>query len=854
MVAAVKLCSHPSGLGYPGLLLLAGLLLWILAAWPLPRLFSEVIPHTNLNPEQQTVQPIVPGDHLQLLYRFWLGLDALTGHSPWFHNIYEFNLGDDAARVQPYLYYLPFSLVYMAVAPWAGHAAGWNASGLASILLAITGLGLLARRFAREPGAGLWATLLAASFPYAWITLFTGSPTGFAMAFPPWLFYGLDRAIRDRAIRGSVLAGLALFCAYSSDLHVAFFSFLAAPFFALLSLGRAYPDPRRWPGAIRSILLPLLPCLVLGATTIAISTLLNRQLSGSVMGAGRSLAEMASYSPPARGLISTARSGMANHVYFGIPLFILLVALPAIAGLFRDRHVPADPTFRRDWAVVGLLAAAVTVVVLLALGIHGPGEGLPVRLIRRIVPKYAMIRQTVKIYCLMPALLSPLLGLLISRLLADARRSAWGLGAAGLVLGLSLWTVGNFLAQTTPGFSRLPHRNSAYAAVAADDQANAGRPPHALAIPLWPGDSHWSSLYEYGVMLSRVRLVNGYTPAVPAGYLENVFLPYASLNQGHATGEQLDGLLALGVRHLIVHAGAFPEKVSPFPAASTQRAHVSHPRHALIADDVLNFAFRIFPQHPVEHTPHANWAGALYAAARHWSWEPPLLLPEGQTAPLLLRSPVAPAPNRRFLLRLAHGSAQPLLIAPSGQGSSAITHPVPNHPDWLQADMPGPTGGQAHAYSGPVTLQHALLVAGDLPAPDPDGSIHISPALLFHTGHCTPGQDDVTFDPATVPARCVLYGPNLPFPPGVYDITFSCSLPSGAPEHEPLGIFRLLTLPGPRLVAEAAFDSTTAAITFPAVTVGAEPLRFEFHYTAQAPVVLRAIHLVPSRLQLVPAS
>lgn len=303
----------------------------------------------------------------------------------------------------------------------------------------------------------------------------------------------------------------------------------------------------------------MLPCLVLGATTIAISTLLNRQLSGSVMGAGRSLAEMASYSPPARGLISTVRSGMANHVYFGIPLFILLVALPAIAGLFRDRHVPADPTFRRDWAVVGLLAAAVTVVVLLALGIHGPDEGLPVRLIRRIVPKYAMIRQTVKIYCLMPALLSPLLGLLISRLLADARRSAWGLGAAGLVLGLSLWTVGNFLAQTTPGFSRLPHRNSAYAAVAADDQANAGRPPMPSPSPVARGFPLEQSL--------RIRR-HAFTgapgqwlhPAVPAGYLENVFLPYASLNQGHATGEQLDGLLALGVRHLIVHAGAFPEK------------------------------------------------------------------------------------------------------------------------------------------------------------------------------------------------------------------------------------------------------------------------------------------------------
>ena len=129
----VNLRAFPTRFGFACLLLLAGLLLWAATAWPLPRVFSQAIPHTNLNPEPQTVRPIASGDHLQLLYHFWLGLDALSGHSPAGHNVYEFNLGDDSARLQPDLYYLPFSLVYAAVAPAAGHAAGWNAAGLARV-------------------------------------------------------------------------------------------------------------------------------------------------------------------------------------------------------------------------------------------------------------------------------------------------------------------------------------------------------------------------------------------------------------------------------------------------------------------------------------------------------------------------------------------------------------------------------------------------------------------------------------------------------------------------------------------------------------------------------------------------
>jgi len=845
----VNLRTPSSRLGFVGWLLLAGLALWMLTAWPLPRVFDEAIPHTNLNPEAQTVRPIASGDHLQLLYHFWLGLDALSGHSPLFHNVYEFNLGDDATRIQPDLYYMPFSLVYVALAPLTGHAAGWNAAGLISVLIGIVFLGLLARRFTDSWIAVGLATLVAAAFPYRWITLFTGSPTGFAMAFPPMLAYGLDRAIRDRSPWGGLLAGLALFCSYATDLHVFYFSALSIPFFGLFSLWMAEPSPRHWPGAIRRIALPLLPFALLAGAAVTVSITMSRHLAGSVMADGRTLAELAAYSPPTAGLISTARAGMANHIYFGIPLFTLLGTALLLWAAPLIRKDTTDKPSRIQGIAVLFLVTAMAIIVLLALGTNAPFDGLPIRTARKLIPKYEMIRQTVKIYCLLPALLAPLLALLLGGIFRPDRRHLRKVSIM-LMTGLAGWMFLQSLAQTDPGFCRLPRENTAYAAVAADEDANGDRPAHALALPLWPGDSHWTSLYEYGVMLSRVRLVNGYAPAVPTDYFENVFKKYESLNQGIATDEQLDDLLAMGVRHLLLHANTFPEQVSPFPAAATLRALVGHPRLALIANDGQVFAFRILPKHPIEHAPHANWTNLLYAAALHWNWDPPLEIPDTKTAPLPLRAPVFPATGLRFLLQLADGSAQPLLTPPGKQGLSSLTQPIAGLPDWLQAELPSPTGAIVSALSGPVSLQDALLTAGDLPSPDNEGVIHVPPALLFHAGHATPGQDTVSFDPETVPAGTVLYGPNLPFPPGVYDVTISYSFLTEASESP--GTFRILTLPDHSLLAKAPLDPATDALTLHALMLGSAPIRFEFDYAAQAHLTLHDIRLTPTTIQLAP--
>ncbi|MBU1140456.1 MAG: hypothetical protein KKA76_15880 [Proteobacteria bacterium] len=94
-----------------------------------------------------------------------------------------------------------------------------------------------------------------------------------------------------------------------------------------------------------------------------------------------------------------------------------------------------------------------------------------------------------------------------------------------------------------------------------------------LEIPLWPGDSHQSSLYQHYIMLDRVNRVNGCSPLVLSEYIETVFEPLAPINQGRLGRKQYDLLLEMGVKFITVHDNRdiFLEKVSPFVPLTTVR-------------------------------------------------------------------------------------------------------------------------------------------------------------------------------------------------------------------------------------------------------------------------------------------
>jgi len=317
---------------------LIALAVWTAFAWPLPRYLFSGIPSSDRNVEKYHFRKMIAGDHLQLLYHFQLASDMISGKIPLFCNLYEFNTGDDAARYKPDPYYVPFSLIY-ALGVWiAGQAFGWNLAGFLSILLTFFLTWELVRRYVDSEYVAATAALIAFMFPYRWITLLSGSPTGFAMVFPPALLLGLDLAMREQRVSGGLLAGSAVFLGYCSDLHVFFFSVLAIPFWCVVAIVW-WPDCcslKR--GAVLRLARSILPLVALTLAAVAVSTWLQR-FAGTDVAHGRDWEDVRRFSPVWQGLFSWRNLGVSNHVFFGGVMTALLLgglvprAVAATCGL-----------------------------------------------------------------------------------------------------------------------------------------------------------------------------------------------------------------------------------------------------------------------------------------------------------------------------------------------------------------------------------------------------------------------------------------------------------------------------------------------------------------------------------------
>ncbi|MGC1404998.1 MAG: hypothetical protein WA974_18970, partial [Thermodesulfobacteriota bacterium] len=127
-----------------------------------------------------------------------------------------------------------------------------------------------------------------------------------------------------------------------------------------------------------------------------------------------------------------------------------------------------------------------------------------------------------------------------------------------------------------------------------------------LELPIWPGDSHQSSAYEYTVTRTRRPMVNGYAPVVVRDYIQQVFWPLYPMDQGEVSTAQKEELTKLNVGLITFHDNPmiFTEKVSPFPPRLALKRLMTSPSLTLIDhdQDTLLFKFNsLFPGVPSDH-------------------------------------------------------------------------------------------------------------------------------------------------------------------------------------------------------------------------------------------------------------
>ncbi|MCE9615511.1 MAG: hypothetical protein K8T26_14665 [Lentisphaerae bacterium] len=758
--------------------LLLTTLLWAAFTWPLPRYWRTGIPSSAHNVEQGHVREMIPGDHLQLLYHFWLAGDMLAGKTPLFHNLYEFNDGDDAARREVGPYYAPFSLVYALGERLAGRAFGWNLTGLVAVLLSALCTFRLARRHVPGSWIALVSTLVAIALPYRWVALLGGSPSGFAMLWVPVIALGLDMAIRDKRASGGVLAGLGVVMAACTDTHTLYFGVLSMPAWCLLAYVGSEARAERGVVALRRMAMALLPAVLLAAGTLLLQSRSHGAFESSTAQGGRTVREVLLYALPMHDLLRWGVNVSGSAIYFGWGMLILL----CVGALLQLRLALLETSRRhvQRTLLLGLLGAGILALAILAAGPRGILDGKLFSLCREFLPGYTMIRQPAKIFILLPTLLA--LGTAVSlEFLAERLRARWlGHALVTLVGGL---LVLEYRVQITPTVCVLRNEQGAYAAVAADAAAR-GVAARALVVTLWPGDSHFASVYQHYASLYRVRLLNGYRPILPRDYVTNIFHRFESVNLGLLTDEQGAALRARGVDYVILHEDLFPEKCSPYPIGFTLDGLRRHPQLKALGRDGPVWAFRLLPAPADAPEPVRPAPDFPICSARHWRLRPGDPLRAGPTA-------TVEAPHQRWLVQ-ARGDGMLDGVTevggqPAGRGAVAVRSP---HWSWFALPLPALEHQQKVAWdaqisSGTVEVQRVMLAAGDWTPPAAGDSRSWPASSFFHAGYSDPDRGTVTFDPARDPRAIVWYGPKLPLEAGVYDLDLHYA--SDAPPGKLLG-------------------------------------------------------------------
>ena len=812
------------------------LIVWALFTWPQIQQLSQGIPCSFRNIETPPERAMMQGDHLQLLYHFWLLGDMIEGETPWFYNLYEFNTGDDTERFRPHSYFVPFSIIYK-VGEWLGGSAfGWNISVFISIWLGYLFCVFWLRRYSDHPFIPLLAALPVLCLPYRWAIVLNGTPSGFAFMWLPLLPWSLDCAIRDKRILGGVWAGLILTLIRLGDAQLFAMAALFTPLYCLLTFfTQASCDYKRQTAWTKPAIC-LLPTLVISLLPVWYSFYLKQQLAGSTMKHGRPLSEVALFSPEAFGFFRPLTEALHNQLFVGLAIPAILLGGALLGIRTKSRH----------YMYLSVLLLLLIGIGNLALGTNGLFGGKAFELIREVIPPFAMIRQPTKVLPLFLILLSLALTFSVNNLTDSFRRSPKN--QLYLICIFSGWILLTCSMQIKATICLLDQTQGAYEAVA-DHAIENNRENRAIAIPIWPGESAWGSIYEYYSTLHRTKLVNGYSPVVKETYRSETFPTYAPLNQGMAIDETLDTLLANGIHYVLLHENAFPEKVSPFPVGHTLSELLEHPRIRHLAQDGPVWAFEILASTNQIAVTENSFDSTMPARRYEWEHVPSNWIQmktndasntqfiRGTSESERLTTKPTSTPwldDLSYNVRLSGKGAGHFIISVASNETANVSFDIDKSDrewEWISIPVPPFEGYQKIALAATVTTGHIDLDTANLSLNNP--TLSWPAAQFFHAGYSS-SNGAVHFDPDREPADTILYGFSHPLPPGKWNLTIEA-------EHtaQPSGIFSINNQAG--LQAEVSIAGDTSIIFTNTVTL---PIRMHFKYNRSTPATLRHIDLI----------
>ena len=495
---------------------------------------------------------------------------------------------------------------------------------------------------------------------------------------------------------------------------------------------------------------------------------------GSIADIGRRIGEVRLFSPGPAVLAQSATYGGPG-----------LAAL-ALLGLVARRNAG-------DGGLRLLYGAILATGLLLVVGPTLPAFPL-YEALHRWLPLFAMIRNPKKLELLVAVggLVLAAFGAraVLGRLAAESARRR--LVVAGVLTGLVLVATppwhGIAVARLgdSPVFEALRHGAT-----------------RVLYIPIWPGDSAYSSLYLYAITRTRVPAVNGYSPFVPRHYVRDAFEPLEPLNVGDLGRVEASALRQLGVSHVVVDRAVFPTQVSAYPSAFTIQHLRASPALALeLAADPL-WLFRVTgegpsgpggPTSPVGLFYEAEWqnrhTGTVVDAPSTSGGRMVTARPGVDLPGFLTFGPYRPLPAGAYTARFrVRGQGLRVDVATDRGRRIIAERAVDVGPDWTNVVLPFVVE-RGHPLEfraawdgkGAAAIDWVLVVAAD--RPDPEWTYEVE-ALPHRLGERSDPQASGGWagyaDPGESLRTGLVSGPARLFPPA------ATGCPSGSALRRPAG-------------------------------------------------------------------
>ncbi|MFN2611349.1 MAG: hypothetical protein ABR507_10840 [Actinomycetota bacterium] len=478
---------------------------------------------------------IVPGDHYNNMYRFWLWYDGLTkGRLP-LHDPYAFALGG-GANDPPFgwIFGPPFAIARSLF----GAITAYNLLVLAALLCTGVFTYLWLRRLGLPKTACVIGAAAAMTMPAAYARL-TVHIKAFFLWLMPASLYAIERSNGKRhGTSWALAAGLLAFCLVTviePETGVYFW-----PLLILYSIGTL--SRRRWFALSVGLLLSGLYLLFF----------YQRVIGPSVTKAGRSIDSLMNYSPTLSDLFRRTYNPvlLERYVYAG---GLSLLALVGIGLIWRSK-IPIGKK---------VYVAMLPLVLLVALGPNAPGIGHVYLWAFRNISAFRVVQTPGRIVFVIAPMIA-----MGAAYFAKVIRGRWSIPVALIIVSLATFD------SRAVSFAQSPPLDPLIFSKARSATA-------VLDLPITTGIDFHASVYNYETTILPAPRAGGVSPFVTMEAIR-AFNRVGDIGAGNISPRVLDAACEMKISHVVVWRDMFGLPQLPPDVRPALAALDSSPRFRLV--------------------------------------------------------------------------------------------------------------------------------------------------------------------------------------------------------------------------------------------------------------------------------